>query len=284
MPRRRSAPAFTLVELLVVIAIIGVLIALLLPAVQAAREAARRSQCSNNLRQNCLAVQNYLSANKTAPPAVDWSQAAGASWSAPARLLPYMEQENLRKLIDFRYNYSDLTNAPQHKEVTQMRIPMFVCPDEELAEPRVGVNQTHFPINYGVNYGPWFLYDAATRRYGDGAFVVNAKISDKSFTDGMSNTLAFAEVKAYQAMIRNSGRFGGHGHRLRRHLWRHRSHRVGRRQSPRDGLHRRLPAQHPRLVRQRRHGRRRRLHLERRKPDRSVHDLRRRHVTQLPLR
>src|SRR5690349_10440092 len=124
-PSRAVRRAFTLVELLVVIAIIGVLIALLLPAVQAAREAARRAQCANNLRQNGLAVQNYISARKSVPPAVDWSQIATASWSAQARLLPYMEQESLRKLIDFRYNYSDLTNAPQHAQVTQMKIPMF---------------------------------------------------------------------------------------------------------------------------------------------------------------
>src|SRR5829696_8516182 len=170
-PCRLQRAGFTLVELLVVIAIIGVLIALLLPAVQAAREAARRSQCANNLRQNGLAVQNYLSATKTVPPAVDWSKTAGASWSVQARLLPYMEQTSLRNLIDFKFNYSDITNAPQHAQVTQMKIPMFVCPDEELAEPRVGPSQTHFPINYAINYGTWFIYDAATRQSGDGAFV-----------------------------------------------------------------------------------------------------------------
>jgi type II secretory pathway pseudopilin PulG len=194
-----------LVELLVVIAIIGVLIALLLPAVQAAREAGRRSQCANNLRQNILATQNYITAMKVVPPAVDWTQTTTANWSVQARLLPFMEQTSLKTLIDFRFNYNDLTNAPQHAQVTQMRIPMFVCPDEELAEPRVGVTQTHFPINYGINYGSWFVYDAATRNYGNGAFVVHAKISDKAFTDGLSNTLAFSEVKAYQAMIRNGG-------------------------------------------------------------------------------
>jgi prepilin-type N-terminal cleavage/methylation domain-containing protein/prepilin-type processing-associated H-X9-DG protein len=202
---RRTKAGFTLVELLVVIAIIGVLIALLLPAVQAAREAGRRSQCANNLRQNILATQNYMAAMKVVPPAVDWTQSATASWSVQARLLPFMEQASLKNLIDFRYNYSDLTNAPQHAQVTQMKIPMFVCPDEELAEPRIGVTQTHFPLTYGINYGSWFVYDALTRTYGNGAFVANAKISDKAFTDGLSNTLAFSEVKAYQAMIRNAG-------------------------------------------------------------------------------
>ena len=202
MPRRR---AFTLIELLVVIAIIAVLIGLLLPAVQAAREAARRMQCANNLKQDGLAVQNYLSANKTVPAAVDWSQTTTASWSAAARLLPYMEQSSLGNLINYDFNYSDLANAPQHAKVTEMKIPMFVCPDEEQAEIRIGAAQNHFPINYAINYGSWFVYDAATRQSGNGAFAVNQKISDKDFIDGMSNTLAFAEVKAYQGMIRNSG-------------------------------------------------------------------------------
>jgi type II secretory pathway pseudopilin PulG len=194
-----------LVELLVVIAIIGVLIALLLPAVQAAREAARRSQCGNNLRQTVLATQNYLGAMKSMPPAVDWSLTPDASWSVQARILPYMEQASLRNLINFKFNYKDVTNAPQHAGVTQMKIPMYVCPSEEHAEPRIGTPVTHFPLTYGINYGTWFIYDAASRRTGDGAFVVNDRISDKAFTDGFSNTLAFSEVKAYQAKLQNGG-------------------------------------------------------------------------------
>ncbi len=194
-------PAFTLVELLVVIAVIGTLIALLLPAVQAAREAARRSQCSNNLRQDVLAVQNYLSAQKSTPPSVDLSLSTGASWSAFARLLPYMEQASLRSLIDFRFNYKDLTNAPQHAQVSALKIPMYFCPDEEHGEPKVGSTQTHFPPTYAVNQGTWLIWDAATRTGGNGAFAVNTKLSDKSFTDGLSNTLAISEVKSYQAKL-----------------------------------------------------------------------------------
>lgn len=203
-PAKTKRPGFTLVELLVVIAIIGILIALLLPAVQVAREAARRTQCSNNLHQITLATQNYLAALKSVPPAVDWSKSAGANWSVHARLLPYMEDTSLHGLIDFRFNYNDVTNAPQHAQVTQMKIPMFVCPSEVQAEPRVGASQTHFPLNYGINYGTWFIYDAPSAKTGNGAFVVNAKISDKAFSDGLSKTLGFAEVKAYQAKLANS--------------------------------------------------------------------------------
>jgi len=187
-----------------VIAIIGVLVALLLPAVQAAREAARRTQCSNNIRQVALATLNYMSARKHVPPAVHWSKAAGANWSVQARILPFLEESNLHSLIDYRFNYSDVTNAPKHAEVTQTRIPSFICPSEPRAEPRVGATLTHFPLNYGINYGTWFIYDARSGQYGNGAFVVNSFIGEKAFGDGMSKTLAFAEVKAYQGKLSNS--------------------------------------------------------------------------------
>lgn len=198
-PRR----GFTLVELLVVIAIIGILVGLLLPAVQAAREAARRMQCSNNIRQMALATHNYLDAHRSIPPAVCLSP-GGGNWSAQARLLPFLEQANLQNLIDFRYNYSDLTRAPQHAAVTAMKIPVYVCPSEIQAVPRVGTTLTHFPINYGINYGTWLVYDAPSRQTGDGAFVVNRRLTDGAYLDGMSNTVAFSEVKAYQAKLSGS--------------------------------------------------------------------------------
>jgi hypothetical protein len=112
---------------------------------------------------------------------------------------------NLQNLIDFRFNYGDVVNAPQHAQVTMMKIPTFVCPSEPKAEPRIGSKQTHFPLNYGINYGTWFLFDASSRQAGNGAFVVNSQIGVKAFKDGMSKTLAFAEVKAYQAKLSNGG-------------------------------------------------------------------------------
>jgi prepilin-type N-terminal cleavage/methylation domain-containing protein len=208
-PDRRRA--FTLVELLVVVAIVGILIALLLPAVQAAREAARRTQCSNNLRQMVLATQNYIGAVKSVPPAIDWSRSTTSNWSVLARLLPYMEDTSLHSLIDFRYNYNDVINAPKHAQVTQMKLPMYSCPSEQQAEPKTGTMQSHFPPSYGINSGTWFIYDPTTAAIGNGAFVVNSKISDKAFADGMSKTLAFSEVKAYQDKLASSGNPSGIG-------------------------------------------------------------------------
>jgi prepilin-type N-terminal cleavage/methylation domain-containing protein len=196
---------FTLVELLVVIAIIGILVALLLPAIQAAREAARRTQCSNNLHQISLAMHNHLSTLKFVPPALDWSKSTTSNWSVLARLLPFAEETSLHNLINFQFNYSDISNAPQHKQVTQMKIPMLVCPSEQQPEPKVGAAQSHFPPNYAGNQGTWFTFDPATLATGNGAFLVNKKIGDKAFTDGLSKTLAFAEVKAYQAKLASGG-------------------------------------------------------------------------------
>ena len=201
---RARRPAFTLVELLVVIAIIGILVALLLPAVQAAREAARRTQCSNNLKQIMLATHLYMDSYRAVPPSICLPTDGGsAGWSAQARILPYVEQLNLQNLIDFRYGYGDVANAPQHAQVTQMRVPTFVCPSETKAAPRVSGAITHYPLSYAVNLGRFFIFDAATRQMGDGAFTVNGMLTDGSYLDGMSNTMGLAEVKAFTWRMRD---------------------------------------------------------------------------------
>src|SRR5687767_1036914 len=125
MSKRRSA--FTLVELLVVIAIIGVIVALLLPAVQAAREAARRSSCSNNLKQIGLAIHNYMGTIKSMPPLGCYPPGwVGDSWSPQARILPYIEQENLKNLANLDLSYIH----PVNFAVTKTRVPVYLCPSE----------------------------------------------------------------------------------------------------------------------------------------------------------
>src|SRR5262245_57183376 len=125
---RPPRPAFTLVELLVVIAIIGVLVALLLPAAQAAREAARRMSWGNNLRQIGPAVQNFEAANKVCPssrrPTPIDANGLFNGWSAHGQLLPYLEQANLYQQINFDLPYSVQT------QVSRQRIASFVCPAE----------------------------------------------------------------------------------------------------------------------------------------------------------
>ena len=197
---------FTLVELLVVIAIIGILVGLLLPAVQAAREAARRMSCSNNLKQIGLAVHLYMDANRALPPVGCYAQGiVGDSWSAQARILPYLEQANLQNLADLRFSYVH----PVNLAVTKTRVPTYLCPSEIRDEPRPDGAVTHYPLNYGFNYGTWFVYDPVSQTSGNGSFSINKKITEAAASDGMSNTLAVAEVKAWTPYLRDGGNPSG---------------------------------------------------------------------------
>ena len=148
---RLSSAGFTLVELLVVIAIIGVLVALLLPAIQAAREAARRSSCSNNLKQIGLALLNYESAIGNFP--VGAALEEGAMWSA--FILPYMEQQNIRDLvtIDFDHNVNYASRSDVYPPISpgdvnllacETVVPVYRCPStiqpEHVADQGIDTN------------------------------------------------------------------------------------------------------------------------------------------------
>jgi prepilin-type N-terminal cleavage/methylation domain-containing protein len=207
MSRKRNG--FTLVELLVVIAIIGILVGLLLPAVQAAREAARRMACSNNLKQLGLALHNYESAHRTFPPSTITTGGAGSQpWSAQSRLLPFLEGDNTYKLIDFSVGYHAAVNKANFPPngVATIRVPVLMCPSDVNDKPRLttaGIPE-HYPLSYGVNVGQYLVYDPTTRRDGGGAFAPNLPLRTGAILDGLSNTLAMAEVKAFTPRIQDA--------------------------------------------------------------------------------
>lgn len=199
--RRRG---FTLIELLVVVAIIGILIVLLLPAVQMAREAAARARCQNNLKQLGLALHNYESTFGFLPSLGDYTTAGGTVyWSLQSRLLPYVEQENLQRLIDFTQPIS------QQPHVARIRVRLLLCPREVNNKERPdGPTFVHYPLNYVANAGVWHVYQPPADR-GDGVFLVNRPIRLGEIMDGTSNTLGMAEVKAFTSYLRDGGNPSG---------------------------------------------------------------------------
>ena len=199
---RRASDGFTLVELLVVIAIIGVLVGLLLPAVQASREAARRTQCQNNMKQAALALLNYEAAKKSFPPFCELPRTTTFQpFSAQARLLPYLEQETVARQIDLDVAVPFTANPA----VAKMRISTFMCPSEENDRERLTPTLTYYPLNYCLNEGTWFIYDPVSDEVGDGAFAPNRAFQTSQIADGLSHTLALSECKAYQPNLWDSG-------------------------------------------------------------------------------
>jgi prepilin-type N-terminal cleavage/methylation domain-containing protein len=189
----RLKRGFTLVELLVVIAIIGVLIALLLPAVQAAREAARRSQCMNNAKQLGLALQMYHDAHGRFPPGHEETGVDGPSYrhqfSWLTLCLPYIEQRNVQSLIR-REDIDPTMNAhvnPKFIPAGRILIDTFICPSDPVGQ----VDPNWAPTNYMANQGT--LCDCRTIEC-SGLFGHDTKFRLKDVTDGTSQTIAVAET------------------------------------------------------------------------------------------
>ncbi len=177
--------AFTLVELLVVVAIIGVMVGLLLPAVQSARESARRMQCSNNLKQIGLALHNYHASYDKLP--FSWGGTTPPSgspgYSAISQLLPFMEQSALHEQIDF----SVPIVHPRNDAARLTEVGMLRCPSD-LENPQ---RQAGGAINYMANVGNQHLWLDPNSQ--NGVFSRGRQLKLRDILDGLSNTAAFAE-------------------------------------------------------------------------------------------
>jgi prepilin-type N-terminal cleavage/methylation domain-containing protein/prepilin-type processing-associated H-X9-DG protein len=187
--------AFTLVEILVVIAIIGVLVALLLPAVQAARESARRMQCQSNLKQIGLALLNYESSHKVFPPGyisqVDKDgNDTGPGWGWATLILPQMEEANLFNQIHLDLPIEDSSN----KSARLAEVPGYFCPTEDYRHMWIAKRSDGTPIcevaesNYVGVFGT-----TEPGVDGDGLFYRNSSVAIRDITDGTSKTLAVGE-------------------------------------------------------------------------------------------
>lgn len=220
---RLTRIGFTLVELLVSIAIIGLLIALLLPAVQAAREAARRTECVNHLKQLGLALHNfeaarqafpagYLSdrASDPAPDPVTWDAAPGWGWGA--LLLPYLEQSSLQS----QASLDQPLWHPEYEQLVKTTLPGFLCPSatggndpflvvDEAGSPltkagrQIELAHSHYVASHGQEScwgdmsGPAGDYAGDVSRLADGPFYRNSQVQIKDITDGLSQTVFLGE-------------------------------------------------------------------------------------------
>lgn len=199
MKRRKG---FTLIELLVVIAIIAILIALLLPAVQQAREAARRTQCKNNFKQLGIALHNYHDTFNMFPasPLAGVVEGVGGrydqawiGWSGVSMLLPFMEQDNVYKLIDWNYRWdADIAGVSTNNTgPARARISAFTCPSDPGASAAYTANIS--PISYCLSAGPASAWSVGANKPGLVTYRGYTRMRD--IIDGSSNSIGMSEAR-----------------------------------------------------------------------------------------
>ncbi len=216
MTKQTKAGGFTLVELLVVIAIIGILIALLLPAVQAAREAARCCQCKNNLKQIGLAMHMFNDVERRLPWAVppdrvahatDGAESSGEEWnSAFLHILPYIEGNTLHE----RYDFSQTPSAAGNKEIADMVLPDYVCPSTSFPGGGPPLGAGTYAVSVGSEYA---ITGNMTKATHNGAIISasagKTSVDGISGADGSSSTFLVGELDYGLENFRDGPEFRG---------------------------------------------------------------------------
>jgi prepilin-type N-terminal cleavage/methylation domain-containing protein/prepilin-type processing-associated H-X9-DG protein len=201
---RSLRAGFTLIELLVVITVLAILLALLLPAVQSAREAARRMQCSNNLKQLGLGLQQYELVWGNYPPSLVLSGKGNTTdwvggWSLNSRILAFIEQGVLFNSINFTTDHT----APVNLTVTSQSVSLFVCPSEVNPQPCSAIFGYTNVTDYGWSMGDWYVWGGFGSVPSKSAFAPNRSRRPSEFVDGLAYTLIASEVRGRQEQLIN---------------------------------------------------------------------------------
>lgn len=222
--RPANRHAFTLIELLVVIAIIGILVALLLPALNAVKQAAMRTQCQSNMRQMGMAMLSYAETIGCLPPAMvlvpdklntNQGKPIATAWSAQTRILPFLDSKNQYDMINFDVSYEkkDDSGFRVNGQATSINIGIIQCPSD-INGDRNRTGSASIGVSYAVNRGGWYIFGGLSPADNPfdpnykvipnptSPFYVNSSVRLADITDGSSKTMLVSEVKIYTSAMK----------------------------------------------------------------------------------